>query len=81
MASNFDFIGPALPGPEPACQTSLSGAQKPFPARTGISMLIMVWGFPGGSVGKESTYNVGDLDSIPGLGRSLAVYGQFQTSI
>ena len=27
-------------------------------------------GFPGGSVGKESTCNVGDLDSIPGLGRS-----------
>ena len=27
-------------------------------------------GFPGGSDGKESTYSVGDLDSIPGLGRS-----------
>ena len=27
-------------------------------------------GFPGGSVGKESAYNVGDLDSIPGLRRS-----------
>ena len=27
-------------------------------------------GFPGGSDGKESTWNVGDLDSIPGLGRS-----------
>ena len=26
--------------------------------------------FPGGSVGKESTCNSGDLDSIPGLGRS-----------
>ena len=25
-------------------------------------------GFPGGSVSKESTYNVGDLSSIPGLG-------------
>ena len=28
-------------------------------------------GFPGGSAGKESTCNVGDLGSIPGLGRSL----------
>ena len=28
-------------------------------------------GFPGGSAGKESTYNVGELGSIPGLGRSL----------
>ena len=26
-------------------------------------------GFPGGSDGKESSYNVGNLDSIPGLGR------------
>ena len=27
-------------------------------------------GFPGGSAGKESSCNVGDLGSIPGLGRS-----------
>ena len=27
-------------------------------------------GFPGGSDGKGSACNVGDLDSIPGLGRS-----------
>ena len=27
-------------------------------------------GFPGGSTGKESACNVGDLGSIPGLGRS-----------
>ena len=27
-------------------------------------------GFPGGSDGRESARNVGDLDSIPGLGRS-----------
>ena len=29
-----------------------------------------VLGFPGSSTGKESTCNVGDLGSIPGLGRS-----------
>ena len=29
-----------------------------------------VEGFPGGSDGKESAYIVGDLGSIPGLGRS-----------
>ena len=28
------------------------------------------WGFPCGSAGKESICNVGDLGSIPGLGRS-----------
>ena len=27
-------------------------------------------GFPCGSTGKESAWNVGDLGSIPGLGRS-----------
>ena len=27
-------------------------------------------GFPGGSAGKESACNAGDLGSIPGLGRS-----------
>ena len=32
---------------------------------------MYVWGFPGGSDDKESTCNVGDLDLIPGLGRSL----------
>ena len=30
----------------------------------------MFLGFPCGSAGKESTWNVGDLGSIPGLGRS-----------
>ena len=28
-------------------------------------------GFPGGSAGKESVCNAGDLGSTPGLGRSL----------
>ena len=28
-------------------------------------------GFPGGSDGKESAYNAGDLDSFPGSRRSL----------
>ena len=32
--------------------------------------LMIYMGFPGGSDGKESTCNAGDLGSIPGLGRS-----------
>ena len=32
-------------------------------------MLYNFNGFPGGSAGKESACNVGDLGSIPGLGR------------
>ena len=38
----------------------------------GVSDLLwhLTKGFPGGSDGKESACNVGDLGSIPGLGRS-----------
>ena len=32
---------------------------------------INTLGFPGGSDGKESACNAGDMGSIPGLGRSL----------
>ena len=35
-----------------------------------ISVYTLILGFPGGSDGKESACNVGDLGSIPGLGRS-----------
>ena len=31
-------------------------------------------GFPGGSDGKESAHNEGDLGSVPGLGRSPATH-------
>ena len=34
---------------------------------------MALWGFPGGSDGKESACNAGDLGSIPGLGRSPGV--------
>ena len=32
--------------------------------------MASLWGFPGGSDGKESTCNAGEPDLIPGLGRS-----------
>ena len=35
-----------------------------------INLVRYYVGFPGGSAGKESVGNVGDLGSIPGLGRS-----------
>ena len=37
-----------------------------------IEVVSRCLGFPGDSVGKESACNVGDLGSIPGLGRSPA---------
>ena len=35
-----------------------------------LSLYGWLMGFPGGSEGKASPYNVGDPGSIPGLGRS-----------
>ena len=35
-----------------------------------FSMVLSCWGFPGGSAGKESACNAGDLDSILWSGRS-----------
>ena len=35
-----------------------------------LDELLGMKGFPGGSAGKESACNAGDLGSIPGLGRS-----------
>ena len=35
-----------------------------------LSISSIFWGFPGGSDGKESACNIGDLGSIPGLERS-----------
>ena len=35
-----------------------------------LGLFLAVMDFPGGSAGKESTCNVGDPGSIPGLGRS-----------
>ena len=33
--------------------------------------MLINWGFPHSSIGKESAYSVGDLGSIPGSGRFL----------
>ena len=35
-------------------------------------------GFSGGSAGKESAYNAGDLSSMPGLGRSPGEGNNYQ---
>ena len=52
--------------------SSLCGDNKYFIA--GVTNILVCTtrdlGFPGGSDGKESTCNVGDLDLIPGSGRS-----------
>ena len=40
------------------------------PLRKDRLSIPVLLGFPGGSAGKESTYNAGDLGLIPGLERS-----------
>ena len=37
---------------------------------TAVTGFAMLWGFPGGSDGKESACSAGDPGLIPGLGRS-----------
>jgi len=37
-----------------------------------LLLVLAILDFTGGSESKESAYNVGDLGSIPGLGRSPA---------
>ena len=34
-----------------------------------LAGMVLFWGFPGDSDSEESACNVGDLGSIPGLGR------------
>ena len=48
-------------------QATAHGVAK---SRTRLSNFTFIT-FPGGSDGKASAYNVGDLDSIPGSGRFL----------
>ena len=53
----------------------VSGAMERICVSLGVVLtqihIYIRMGFPGGSAGKESTCNAGDLASIPGLGRSL----------
>ena len=48
----------------------LLGWEDPWVGRMARPPTPVFFGFPGGSAGKESACNVGDLGSIPGLGRS-----------
>ena len=36
-----------------------------------VCVCVYIWGFPGGSVGKESTCNAGTMGTSLGLGRSM----------
>ena len=51
-------------------QTDALPSEPPGKPYLCLNTLEIILGFPGGSVGKESACNVGDLSSTPGLGRS-----------
>ena len=54
------------------CLTDVLTGKKDFdPEVTPLSVTTPEMDFPGGSDGKAPVYNVRDLGSIPGLGRSL----------
>ena len=51
-------------------ETQFNSCVKNIRWRRDMLPTPLISGFPGGSAGKESTCNEGDLGSIPGLGRS-----------
>ena len=53
-----------------ACMFSTDTSLVFIALATVLNTFSVELGFPGGSAGKESSCNVGDLGSIPGLGRS-----------
>ena len=65
------------PPPSPCPRPLIYAKPRPFPcpgwaapSPVTLQPLLTQLGFPCGSAGKESACNVGDLGSIPGLGRS-----------
>ena len=52
------------------CSDSLCWTPARFPVQEDIKRENLYEGFPGGSDGKKSACNMGDLDSISALGRS-----------
>ena len=68
---NEGFLGSQLVKNPPTMQeTQFDSWARKFPWKRDRLPTPVFLGFPGGSDGKESACNAGDLGSIPGLGRS-----------
>ena len=64
-----------MPFPQHLSVSNVQSAKEPYYGSSlfcCLSTTVLSMGFPGGSDGKDSACSVGDLDSIPGLGRSRA---------
>ena len=79
MATHSSILAWRIPWTEKPSGPQSMGSQRvghgdpwvgKFPWRSIRLPTPVFLGFPDGSDGKESTCNAGDLDSIPGLGRS-----------
>ena len=66
MATHSSILAWRIPWAEEPGGLQSSGSQS----RTRLRDFTFTFNFPGGSDGKASAYNVGDVGSIPGLGRS-----------
>jgi len=67
-ASNFCFLSPSASQMFHFLEEYFSHPQLVYPTQQKSSPMDRR-GFPGGSAGKESARDAGDLGSIPGLGR------------
>ena len=73
---NYKLLGASLvaqlvKNPPAMQETPLQFLDLEDPLENSYSTHSSILGFPGGSAGKESACNAGDLGSIPGLGRFL----------
>ena len=71
MATNSSILAWRIPQTEePGQLQSMWSERVRHDSGYTFTFFMTVLGFPGGSLGKESTCNAGDLGLIPGLGRS-----------
>ena len=73
MCENYweiNLIAQLVKNPPAMQETLVASWVRKIPWRRDRLPTPVFWGLPCGSAGKESTCNVGDLSSIPGLGRS-----------
>ena len=70
ITNRASLIAQLVKNPPVMQETLVRFLSREDPLEKGELPTPVFLGFPGGSDGKESACNVGDLGSVPGLGRS-----------